>query len=120
MALTQNTESVKSFKALARLFYEMGAKHAHEAAVQTLSGTNSERHKEKRDEQFKILLKNTIREEFPGIEALPNYVVTINCRDKYECETPRECWEVIGAQPFGSGHMVSSPVGLPVGDFVPF
>lgn len=49
-----------------------------------------------------------------------NYIVTINCRDQYSADTPDEAWRIIGEQPFGAGHIVTSPVGLNVSEFIPF
>lgn len=48
------------------------------------------------------------------------YLVTINSRKTYCADTEEEVWRIIGEQPFGSCHYVSSPVGLPTDDFIPF
>jgi len=48
-----------------------------------------------------------------------NYHVYIDGRLKACVDTPEEAWTVIGQQPFGAGHMVSSPTGKDVYEFVP-
>lgn len=49
-----------------------------------------------------------------------NYLVTINSRDTYAAETVQEAWEIIGRQHMGACHMVTSPMGLDVDEFIPY
>lgn len=49
-----------------------------------------------------------------------NYIVTINSRRSYAADTAEEVWRIIGSQPFGTCHYVTSPAGLDVDDFIPY
>lgn len=61
--------------------------------------------------------------EAPQKLLFPNaweYKVVINCRDTHYACTIDEAWEIIGRQPFGSGHMVYDKKGNMPYEFVPY
>lgn len=49
-----------------------------------------------------------------------NYLVTINSQKTFAAETVEEVYEIIGRQNFGACYEVHSPVGLDVGEFIPY
>lgn len=56
-------------------------------------------------------------------DTIANYIVTTqgwSGKDVTECQTEDECWKAIGQASFGALYSVRSPIGLPVGQFVPY